>query len=181
MWASSRNRLLLFYIFSSGAGIRDQGLIILPVSSANYLTLWILNHTELFLRKRDPRTDQPRKICYFSNLYILARFSFSYSVTMQVKIRKQHSKDRIISFGQIVVKSDCFETKIIQNIQFSISVSKEQSTHKGNVFIHKKIKHKMSMKLVRHKDERTDLRKKKIIILLSLTGNCWHLRSFFRF
>ena len=181
MWASSRNRLLLFYIFPSGAGIRDQGLIILSVSSANFLTLWILNHTELFHRKRDPWTDQPRKICYFSNLYIFARFSFSYSVTVQVKIRKQHSKDRIISFGQIVVKSDCFETKIIQNIQFCISVSKEQSTHKGNiyVFIHKKIKHQMSMKLVRHKDERTDSRKKNS--LLSLTGNCWHLRSFFRF
>ena len=86
---------------------------------------------------------------------------------MQVNIRKQHSKDRIISFGQIVVKSDCFETKIIQNIQFCISVSKEQSTHKGNVFIHKKIKHQMSMKLVRHKDERTDSRKKKFIVELN--------------
>ena len=86
---------------------------------------------------------------------------------MKVNIRKQHSKDRIISFGQIVVKSDCFEAKIIQNIQFCISVSKEQSTHKGNVFIHKKIKHQMSMKLVRHKDERTDSRKKKFIVELN--------------
>lgn len=62
-----------------------------------------------------------------------------------------------------MLKSDCFEIKIIQNIyNFALVFPRNKAYTKG-MFIHKKIKHQMSMKLVRNKEERTDSKERQLL------------------